>query len=100
MQADVRYLIGGEVLAQNDFPKLKINSGGVFPTIEVINNLGVTGTLSVGTYTVATLPSASANAGCIAQVTDSSVTTHGSTVAGSGSSRVLLFSNGTNWLVN
>jgi hypothetical protein len=51
-------------------------------------------------YTVATLPAAAANAGAEAQVTDSSVTTHGSTVAGGGANRVKVFSNGTNWLVN
>lgn len=55
------------------------------------------GLLSLGTYTVATLPSASANAGRIGQVTDSSVTTNGSAVAGSGSNRVIVFSNGTTW---
>ena len=54
---------------------------------------------SCGTYTVATLPSASANAGREAQVTDSSVTTNGSTVAGGGSNRTKLYSNGTNWKV-
>jgi hypothetical protein len=48
-------------------------------------------------YTVATLPSVSANTGRMVQVTDSSVTTNGSTVAGGGSNRVIVFSNGTNW---
>jgi hypothetical protein len=57
------------------------------------------GALNVGTYTVATLPSAAANAGALAQVTDSSVTTNGSTVAGSGSNRVPVFSDGTTWIV-
>jgi hypothetical protein len=59
--------------------------------------LAVTGLFSLGVYTVATLPSASANAGRIAQVTDSSITTNGSAVSGSGSNRVMVFSNGTNW---
>ena len=53
--------------------------------------------LFVGTYTVGTLPSVSANAGASAQVTDSSVTTNGLAVAGGGTSRVLVFSNGTTW---
>lgn len=61
--------------------------------------LTISGLVSVGAYTVATLPSASANAGRFAQVTDSSVTTNGSNVAGGGSSRVMVFSNGTNWKV-
>lgn len=57
------------------------------------------GLLSLATYTVATLPSASANAGRIAQVTDSNTTTNGSTVGGGGANRVPVFSNGTNWIV-
>lgn len=61
-------------------------SSGVFSAI-----------VTVGTYTVATLPSAAANAGALAQVTDSSVTTNGSAVAGGGSNRVVVFSNGSTW---
>lgn len=57
------------------------------------------GMMRLGDYTVGTLPSAAANAGHEANVTDSSVTTFGSTVAGSGSSRVKVYSNGTNWTV-
>ena len=53
----------------------------------------------VGAYTVATLPSAAANDGAFARVTDSSVTTNGSTVAGGGSGKVPVFSDGTNWIV-
>lgn len=60
-------------------------------------SLAASGLVFVGTYTVATLPSASANAGAIAQVTDSSVTSNGSAVSGGGSSRVAVFSNGTTW---
>jgi hypothetical protein len=55
--------------------------------------------LSLGVYTVGTLPSASARAGHFAQVTDSNSTTNGSTVAGGGSNRVPVFSNGTNWII-
>jgi len=58
-----------------------------------------TSTGKLGDFTVATLPSASAYAGHECNVTDSSVTTFGSTVAGGGSSRVKLYSNGTNWTV-
>lgn len=57
------------------------------------------GLIRTGVYTVATLPSASANAGFTAQVTDSSVTTFRSTVAAGGANRVMVFSDGTNWLV-
>jgi hypothetical protein len=51
-------------------------------------------------YTVSTLPTAaSAGTGARAFVTDSSVTTFGSTVASGGSSKVPVYSDGTNWKV-
>ena len=59
----------------------------------------LSGIAKLGDFTVGTLPSAVANAGYECNVTDSSVTTFGSTVAGGGSSRVKLYSNGTNWTV-
>jgi hypothetical protein len=64
-----------------------------------LTNLTASGTVSVGTYTVSTLPSAAANAGRFAQVTDSNSTTNGNTVAGGGSNRVPVFSDGTNWII-
>jgi len=64
-----------------------------------LTNLTVNGLVALGTYTVTTLPSASANAGRLAQVTDSSITTNGSTVAGSGANRAVVYSNGTDWKV-
>lgn len=56
----------------------------------------------IGTYTVGTLPSAAANAGAIAVVTDSSVSAsgnYGATVSGGGANRVKVFSDGTNWVI-
>ena len=53
-----------------------------------------------GVFTVATLPGAAQlGAGARAFVTDSSVSTFGSTVAGGGSTRVPVYSDGTNWKV-
>jgi hypothetical protein len=53
-----------------------------------------------GVYTVATLPgAASLGAGARAFVIDSSVSTFGSTVAGGGSGKVPVYSDGTNWKV-
>ena len=65
----------------------------------LLTNLTASGLIGLGTYTVATLPSASANAGRLAQVTDSNSTTNGGIVAGGGSNRVPVFSNGTNWII-
>jgi hypothetical protein len=53
-----------------------------------------------GVYTVATLPGVTAvSVGARAFVTDSSVTTFNTVVAGGGSSGVPVFFNGTNWRV-
>lgn len=53
-----------------------------------------------GVYTVATLPGASVlGVGARAFVTDSSVSTFGTTVAGGGSGKVPVYSDGTNWKV-
>lgn len=57
------------------------------------------GLVSAGTYTAGTLPSAASNAYKFATVSDSSVTTFGTAVAGGGSSKVMVFSNGSNWTV-
>jgi hypothetical protein len=110
---------GHSFFCNGDFPnaaRLKITQSGVLigssvaltakaigTDLEVVGASQFTGAvtcsnlLGLGSFTVATLPSASANAGRIAQVTDSSVTTNGSAVAGGGSNRVMVFSNGTTW---
>lgn len=89
-------------LARLDDNTVEINNGtrtasGGAPRGLSVSSLTASGLVSVGTYTVATLPSASANAGRLAQVTDSSVTANGSAVAGGGANRVLVYSNGTTW---
>jgi hypothetical protein len=64
-----------------------------------IDNLAAQFCLS-GVYTVATLPGAGElGAGARAFVIDSSVTTFGSTVAGGGSGKVPVYSDGTDWKV-
>jgi len=53
-----------------------------------------------GVYTVATLPGAAAlGVGARAFVIDSSVSTFGSTVAGGGSTKVPVYSDGADWKV-
>ncbi len=82
-----------------NFFDVDVGSGGVanFQGAITATSGSFTGLVTVGTYTVATLPSAAANAGALAQVTDSSVTANGSAVAGGGSNRVVVFSNGSTW---
>ena len=50
-------------------------------------------------YTVANLPSASANEGMRTVVTNATATTFASTVAGGGGDIVPVYSNGTNWVI-
>jgi hypothetical protein len=87
-------------IARNAAGVVEINSGtaGTFRDLK-LRDLTASGVVCAGTYTVGTLPSAAANAYKFATVSDSSVTTFGSTVAAGGSSNVMVFSNGTNWTV-
>lgn len=64
-----------------------------------IDNLAAQFCLS-GVYEVANLPGAATlGAGARAFVIDSSVSTFGTTVAGGGSGKVPVYSDGTNWKV-
>lgn len=67
--------------------------------IGVAGNVVSGGTVRTGAFTVATLPTASTYPGGLAYVTDASATTRLSTVSGSGSNKVMVFSDGTNWLI-
>jgi hypothetical protein len=73
---------------------LEINNG----TAGTFRDLFARGVRPVGS-TVANLPTASGNTGMIATVTDATVTTIGTTVAGGGGNTVLVWSNGTNWRI-
>lgn len=82
-------------LARNAAGILEINNGTAGTLrdllLRYLQNTGVT---------VATLPAAAAgNAGSRAYVTDANATTIGSTVAGGGSNKVMVWSNGTNWKI-
>jgi hypothetical protein len=72
------------------------DSGGVTRNLQLSGSPG--GALTINALTVATLPSAAANPGGIAYVTDSTaVASEGQTCAGSSSTKALAFSNGTVW---
>jgi hypothetical protein len=77
--------------------RLNLNlSTGLLATASIT----ASGTVTLGTYTVGTLPSASANTRAIAYVTDSNVGTFGAVASAGGSLGVTVYSNGTNWLVS
>jgi hypothetical protein len=71
--------------------------------IDCTKNIATTGTVRIGTFTVATLPSAASNTRARAFVTDSNLafnsTNMGSTVTAGGSNLAPVFSNGTNWII-
>jgi hypothetical protein len=81
-------------LARNAAGVVEINSG----TAGTFRDLYLRGVRPVGS-TVANLPTASGNTGMMATVTDATVTTIGTTVAGGGGNTVLVWSNGTNWRI-
>ena len=68
--------------------------------LETTGRLTLSGPVKPGSFTVATLPSASAMGdGSIARCTDATATTPRSVVAGGGANKVLVISDGTNWLI-
>lgn len=74
-------------------------SNGTTPATVSLGTLNASALVNVGTYTFGTLPAAGSNAGALAQITDSSVTTNGTIAAGGGSDRAIVFSDGTDWIV-
>lgn len=83
--------------AATDYGFGAMNADGFFITGTVVidsNRL-----LRSRNYTVATLPSASGVTGAIAYVTDANATTRLSVAAGGGSNKLLVQSDGTNWLI-
>lgn len=80
------------------------SSGTVLASVSAAGNASLVGitastTICAGTYTVATLPSASANTYKFANVSDSLAPTLGATVAAGGSAKCQVWSDGTNWKV-
>lgn len=101
VRAGVRLLTGSGAGTVGEALRADINQnvsiGGVAP----VARLHVNGAIKYAGFTVATLPSVGViGAGGTAYVSDSSVTTFRSTVAGGGSSKVMAFCDGTNWIVH
>lgn len=82
---------------------MNFTTAGVNRMAMVAAGISVTVPIVLANYTVATLPSASTSgAGATAFVTDASTTfalSLGLTVLGSGSNKVPVYSDGTNWIV-
>lgn len=78
--------------------RVRDGAGGSFANLEVAA-ITMSGLLFLGSYTVGTLPAASANSGALATVTNATSATNGTTVSGGGSIVTLVQSNGTNWIV-
>lgn len=58
------------------------------------------GAFKTGEFVVSALPAAgTAGGGTIAYVTDATSTTSGTTVAGGGANKVMVYSDGTNWII-
>lgn len=96
-------LIGTEKAGTGSARPMELQTDGTTRVqIDTSGTVSVVSLLSVGTYTYGTLPSAASNPGKLAQITDSSVAhsgNFGAVAAGGGSSRVQVFSDGTNWVI-
>ena len=89
-------------LVRNAAGVVEINSGtaGTYRDLKLRNLISSGGVVTLASFTVATLPSASTSgAGATAYVTDSNATTYRATVAGGGSDKVTVTSDGTNWII-
>ncbi|MBP9714795.1 MAG: hypothetical protein KBD60_14105, partial [Sterolibacterium sp.] len=89
-------------LERNAAGVVEINNGtaGTFRDLKLRNLIASGGVVTLASFTVATLPSASTSgAGAMAYVTDSNATTYRATVAGGGSDKVTVTSDGTNWII-
>ena len=67
--------------------------------VSVTDGSSGSGCLQLPSFTVATLPAASTAAYTLATVSDANATTARSTVAGGGANKVLVMSDGTNWII-
>lgn len=76
-------------------------AGGIYAAKKIVGNSDVIsgGITQLKSYIVSGLPAASSYPGGMAYVTDATATTRLSTVAGTGSNHVVVFSDGTNWLI-
>ena len=74
-------------------------SNSVKAEINVLTgNIKAVGVFQPGTFTVATLPSASANPHAIAVVTDATSITYRGSLTGGGSTKGLVYSDGSSWM--
>ena len=112
---DIFFVVGGtELLRINattgliqfsgtsaSFPALKRSSTGLQVRLADDTDFApfYAATVRHKAYTVATLPSAASFEGAIAYVTDANATTRLATVAGGGSNKVIVYSDGTNWVI-
>lgn len=87
---------GALVLGTQFAERGRLTSAG----LQVTGSVQATGTLRPGSFTVATLPSASAAGdGAIARVSDANSTTFRAVVAGGGSNKINVCSDGANWRI-
>lgn len=76
-----------------------LTPSGAMPTVNSTGNLYTDGLITCGGYTVANLPLAATYPFARSFVTDATATTFASIVAGSGSNKVPVYSDGTNWII-
>jgi len=95
IQGDLSVRVLASTAATTTASGALIVSGGAGIAGNVISG----GVVDSGSFLVANLPAAASYPGAIALVTNATATTRLSTVAGGGANIVMVFSNGTNWLI-
>ncbi|MGC3991700.1 MAG: SGNH/GDSL hydrolase family protein [Chthoniobacteraceae bacterium] len=82
--------------------ELAISAGNTsIDTLNVTHSMTLGSLMKLASYTVSALPNASTSgAGSVAFVSDATSTTTYSIVAGGGSSKVLVISDGSNWIIH
>ena len=103
---DVQFNTGGAFDAEAAFTYDKATNTLTVGTVSAAASVTATTFVTAGTYlkTTATVvgslvAAATAGAGALAFVTDANATTARSTVAAGGANKVLVMSDGTNWLI-
>lgn len=76
-------------------------AGGIYAAKKIVGNTDIIagGVIQHHAYIASGLPAAASYPGGICYVTDATATTRLSIVAGTGSNHVMVFSDGTNWLI-
>ena len=92
------------MLARHASGVVEVNSGtlGAYRDLKLRSLISTGGTITLSSYTVATLPTAASNAHAVVAVTDAEPesATYRATLTGGGSTKCLAYCDGTTWMAH